>query len=53
MGNDIKIYCIGDDVEKSRVGNKAYQLFDLVKICNVPPFVCTDSEMFWSLLNLV
>ena len=52
MVNDIKIYCIGDDVEKNKVGNKAYQLFDLVKICNVPPFVCTDSEMFWSLLNL-
>ncbi len=52
MDKDTMIYCIGDDVEKNRVGNKAYQLFELAKLCNVPPLVCMDSEVFWSLLNL-
>lgn len=52
LGENFKIYCIGDDVERNRVGNKAYQLFDLVKICKVPPFVCIDSNAFWKLLVL-
>ena len=48
---DIKIYCTDDRVERGRVGNKAFPLFTIAHLCNVPPFVCIDSNAFRLLLD--
>lgn len=48
---DIKIYCVDDRVKRDSVGNKAFPLFSIAHLCNVPSFVCIESNAFRTLLE--